>query len=84
MFRVISDRASDGTVDEEVFRLSNMDGTPNHEAIEAYIKKYPERMPVLAQMGEDCAACDADRVGRRDPGAVEVYIAANPRRTRAR
>src|SRR5262249_32980717 len=34
VFRVISDRASDGTVDEEVFKLSNMDGTPNQEAID--------------------------------------------------
>jgi adenosylhomocysteine nucleosidase len=53
VFRVISDRASDGTVDEEVFRLSNQDGTPNPEAIERYMKEHPERLPVLAQMAED-------------------------------
>ena len=53
VFRVISDRASDGTVDEEVFRLSNQDGTPNAEAIERYMKEHPERLPVLAQMAED-------------------------------
>jgi adenosylhomocysteine nucleosidase len=53
VFRVISDRANDGTVDEEVFRLSNQDGTPNPEAIERYMKEHPERLPVLAQMAED-------------------------------
>ena len=53
VFRVISDRASDGTVDEEVFRLSNQDGTPNPEAIERYIAEHPERVPVLAQMAAD-------------------------------
>jgi adenosylhomocysteine nucleosidase len=77
VFRVISDRASDGTVNEEVFKLSNMDGTPNREAIEAYIKKYPERIPVLAQMGEDCAL--ATRTASDEAiRAVEMYIAANP------
>jgi adenosylhomocysteine nucleosidase len=73
VFRVISDRASDGTVNEEVFKLSNMDGTPNQEAIEAYIKKYPERIPVLAKMGEDCALATrtaSDAAIR----AVEVHI----------
>jgi adenosylhomocysteine nucleosidase len=77
VFRTISDRASDGTTDEEVFKLSNMDGTPNHEAIEAYVKKYPERIPVLAQMGEDCALATraaSDAAIR----AVEMYAAANP------
>jgi nucleoside phosphorylase len=53
VFRAISDRASDGTVDVEVFKMSNQDGTPNHEAITAYFEKYPERVPMLAQMAED-------------------------------
>jgi nucleoside phosphorylase len=53
VFRTISDRANDGTVDEEVFRLSNQDGTPNPEAIERYIAEHPERVPQLARMAED-------------------------------
>jgi adenosylhomocysteine nucleosidase len=76
VFRVISDRASDGTVDDEVFELSNMDGTPNPEAITAYIEKYPERIPVLAQMAEDCALATrtaSDAAIR----AVEMHIAAH-------
>jgi adenosylhomocysteine nucleosidase len=53
VFRAISDRASDGTVDAEVFAMSNQDGTPNHEAIAAYFEKYPEKAATLAQMAED-------------------------------
>jgi len=53
VFRVISDRASDGTVDEEAFHLSNQDGTPNHEAIQRYLREHPERLPLLAQMAEN-------------------------------
>jgi nucleoside phosphorylase len=53
VFRTISDRANDGTVTEEVFRLSNQDGTPNHAAIEQYIAEHPERVPLLARMAED-------------------------------
>ena len=55
VFRVISDRANDGTVDEEVFRLSNQDGTPNPAAIERYLAEHPERLPRLARMAEDAA-----------------------------
>jgi nucleoside phosphorylase len=53
VFRVISDRASDGSVDDEVFHLSNQDGTPNREAIERYMAEHPERLPLLAQMAEN-------------------------------
>jgi adenosylhomocysteine nucleosidase len=53
VFRTISDRANDGTVDEAVFRLSNQDGTPNAEAIEQYITEHPERLPLLAKMADD-------------------------------
>jgi adenosylhomocysteine nucleosidase len=52
VFRVISDRATDGSVTEEVFRLSNMDGTPNHEAIEKYFADHPERLEQMAKLAE--------------------------------
>jgi adenosylhomocysteine nucleosidase len=55
VFRVISDRATDGSVDQEIFELSNMDGTPNREKIERYMREHPERLPVLAQMAQDAA-----------------------------
>ena len=53
VFRAISDRASDGTVDAEVFAMSNQDGSPNEAAITAFLEKYPERIPMLVQMAED-------------------------------
>jgi adenosylhomocysteine nucleosidase len=49
--RVISDRASDGSVDDEVFRMSNQDGTPNPRAVARYLLKHPGRIPGLAKMG---------------------------------
>jgi adenosylhomocysteine nucleosidase len=51
VFRAISDRASDGTVNEEVFKMSNQDGSPNPEAIAAFFEKYPEKAEQLAEMG---------------------------------
>ena len=51
--RVISDRASDGTVDEEVFHLSNQDGTPNKAAIAKYFLRHPDRLPRMAQMAKN-------------------------------
>jgi nucleoside phosphorylase len=53
VFRVISDRASDGSVDDEIFHLSNQDGTPNAAAIEQYIAEHPERLEHLAAMAEN-------------------------------
>jgi len=50
VFRAISDRASDGSVDEEVFRLSNQDGTPNSKAVASYLVKHPGRIPAMARM----------------------------------
>ncbi len=49
VFRAISDRPTDG-IDDELFQTSNMDGTPNHEAVTAYFEKYPERVEVMAQL----------------------------------
>jgi adenosylhomocysteine nucleosidase len=52
VFRVISDRATDGSVDEEVFRLSNQDGTTNAKAVAAYFAKHPGRIPNLARLAK--------------------------------
>jgi adenosylhomocysteine nucleosidase len=53
VFRAISDRATDGSVNEEIFRLANQDGTPNMEAITAYFEEHPERVAAMTQMGEN-------------------------------
>jgi adenosylhomocysteine nucleosidase len=49
--RVISDRASDGSVDQELFAMSNQDGTPNPRAVLSYMARHPNRLPRLARMG---------------------------------
>jgi adenosylhomocysteine nucleosidase len=52
VFRVISDRATDGSVDDEVFRMSNQDGTANPKAVAAYFLKHPGRIPAMATMAK--------------------------------
>ena len=52
VFRAISDRASDGTVDEEVFHMSNQDGTPNPAAVARYFLRHPGRIPAMARMAK--------------------------------
>jgi adenosylhomocysteine nucleosidase len=52
VFRVISDRATDGSVDEEVFHLSNQDGTPNPRAIVRYFLTHPRRIPRMARLAK--------------------------------
>ncbi|MFZ6003310.1 MAG: hypothetical protein ACOYXM_05185 [Actinomycetota bacterium] len=48
VFRAISDRASDGTIDDEIFGLSHQDGTPNAGAIARYVLRHPNRIPRMA------------------------------------
>lgn len=52
VFRVISDRASDGTVVEEVFQMSNQDGTPNPRAVIRYVLRHPHHVPRMAKLGQ--------------------------------
>jgi adenosylhomocysteine nucleosidase len=52
VFRAISDRASDGSIDEEVFHLSHQDGTPNAKAVASYMAKHPGRIPAMARMAK--------------------------------
>ena len=51
VFRAISDRASDGSVDEEIFALSHQDGTPDGGAVLRYVVRHPGRIPHLARLG---------------------------------
>jgi adenosylhomocysteine nucleosidase len=53
VFRAISDRASDGSIDDEVFGLSNQDGTPNAKAVAAYLLRHPGRVPAMARMAKE-------------------------------
>ncbi len=53
VFRCISDRATDGSVDEELFRLSRQDGTPDTKAVIAHVAKHPGRVPGLVRMARE-------------------------------
>jgi nucleoside phosphorylase len=52
VFRVISDRASDGSIDDEVFHLSNQDGTPNPAAVARYFLTHPQRIPKMMKLAQ--------------------------------
>lgn len=67
--RVISDRAGDGSVDDELFAMSNQDGTPNPRAVLSYVCRHPARVPRLARMGRAARAA-ARRASERALEAV--------------
>ena len=66
--RAISDRASDGSVDEEVFHLSRQDGRPDPRAVLRYVARHPGRIPGLARMGRNARSATE----RAAAAAVEV------------
>lgn len=53
VFRAISDRATEVSLDDEVFHLINRDGTFNIKKIGAFLVKHPGRLPALADMARD-------------------------------
>ena len=70
VFRAISDRSTDGLIDAEVFAMSNLDNTPNLEAIAAYFEKHPEAAAKLEQMAVD-AVLAADTAAAAAIAALE-------------
>jgi adenosylhomocysteine nucleosidase len=63
VFRVISDRAADGIVTDEVFRLSKQDGSPDMAAVARYFIRQPwhvGRMARLAASARRATAIAAD------------------------
>ena len=51
VFRVISDRP-DSNITDELFQMSNLDMTPNQEAIDAYFAKHPDALESLTKVAE--------------------------------
>jgi len=74
VFRVISDRASDGSIDDEVFHMSNQDGSPNGRAVVRYFLRHPGKIPAMArlargaQLATQRAARAAIDAARTTPG----------------
>jgi len=52
VFRVISDRATDGSINEEVFHLSDQNGTPNKAAVARYFLKHPTHVARMAELAK--------------------------------
>jgi adenosylhomocysteine nucleosidase len=50
--RALSDRATDGSVDEEIFRLSRQDGTPDGRAIARYVARDPRRIAGMVRLAK--------------------------------
>lgn len=73
VFRAISDRATDGSVDEAVFHLSNQDGTPNPGAVVRYVLRHPGRMPGLVRLARG-ATLAASRAGDAAIAAVRATL----------
>lgn len=53
VYRSISDRATDASLDGEVFDLINRDGTFNITRVCAFIVRHPGRLPALARIARD-------------------------------
>jgi adenosylhomocysteine nucleosidase len=69
VLRAISDRATEVSLDDEVLRLINPDGTFNAKMIGAFIVKHPGRLPALVRMAKD-AKLAAEHAAEAAVGAV--------------
>jgi adenosylhomocysteine nucleosidase len=52
VFRAISDRTTDGSLDEEIFHLSHQDGTPDGQAVARYVLKHPGSIPGMVGLAK--------------------------------
>ncbi len=50
--RAISDRATDGSITDEVFKMANMDGTPNPKRVAAFFLKHPRKVPAMLRLAK--------------------------------
>jgi adenosylhomocysteine nucleosidase len=71
VLRAISDRATDGSLDDEVFGLSHQDGTPDGKAVASYVLRHPGRIPTMARL-----ANGARLAARRAAEAAVSAVAA--------
>ncbi len=52
VYRTISDRATDGQITEEVFKLSNQDGTPNIGRVVRFFARHPNKIPPMIKLAK--------------------------------
>ena len=73
VFRAFSDRATDGTLNEDVFRLTNQDGTPNAKAVATYLVRNPMKIPQMAKLARGAKRA-ADPAASAAIGAFSVSL----------
>ncbi len=71
VFRCISDRVEDGTVDDELLALSKPDGSPDLRAAISYVVKHPARIPRLARTARE-AKLATERAAKSAVDAVSA------------
>jgi adenosylhomocysteine nucleosidase len=74
VFRCISDRVADGTVDDELLGLSRPDGSPDVRAAISYVVRHPTRIPGLARTARGAKMA----AGHAADSAVKAVSAAPP------
>jgi nucleoside phosphorylase len=52
VFRTISDRATDNSITDEVFKLANQDGTPNMGRVVKFFLKHPNKIPAMIKLAQ--------------------------------
>jgi nucleoside phosphorylase len=52
VYRTISDRATDGQITEEVFKLANQDGTPNLGRVAKFFLRHPNKIPAMLKLAQ--------------------------------
>jgi adenosylhomocysteine nucleosidase len=77
VFRAISDRATEVSLDDDVFRLVNRDGSYNVRRIGAFFVKHPGRLPALARLAKD-AKFAAERAAAAAVSAVSQSSRSAP------
>jgi adenosylhomocysteine nucleosidase len=76
VYRCISDRVTDGIVDDEFVRLSRADGTPDVRAVASHVARHPGRVPELVRMARAATLA----AGNAAASAVREVSAAPPPR----
>ena len=72
VFRGISDRADDGSIDPAVFGLAAPDGGPDLPALARFLLHQPWRIPQLVRLGRD------SRLAARTAAAAALRAVENP------
>ncbi len=78
VFRAFSDRASDGSLDEEVFRMSNQDGTFNPKAVASYFLRHPGRLPAMARLARGAKLATQRAASAAIDAVSQLSLSAGP------